>query len=62
MFLAAADAARIAEALGVIRLRVRKARRYTTKSASPTGQRANVALHDAERLTDAALALLEGRP
>ncbi len=62
MFVGAGDVARLAEALATIRLKVRAGRRYTTKSASPTGQRANVALYDAERLVDAAIALLEGRP
>ncbi len=57
-----ADAVRLAEALAAIRLRVRKARRYATKAVSPTGQAANRALFDAERLVDAALALLGGRP
>lgn len=61
LFVGADDVRKLAEALDAIRVRVRRARRYTTKAISTTGQRANVSLHDAERLVLAALALLGGR-
>jgi hypothetical protein len=60
LFVDHAGVATLVEQLEVARVAVRRAKRYTTKAESPTGQDAHRALHEAETVLDAALKKLEG--
>lgn len=60
LFVAAADVQRLEKMLGTIRLRIRRARRFTTFTRSSSGRAADEALHDAERVTEQAIAVVGG--
>jgi hypothetical protein len=55
LFIDHAQAAGLTKQVERVRASVRRARRYTTKAESRTGQEANVALHEAEQILDAVL-------
>jgi hypothetical protein len=52
LFIDHAQAVGLTKQVERVRAAVRRARRYTTKAESRTGQEANVALHEAEQIPE----------